>query len=251
MANPQPTVFAPGVKPAIFAPPATAQGNNRTNTAGQLPTTGSRRTSSTISSYCPAGQTIQYPVAGSNFYLRASSSPIQIRPSNDVFDTYTPGTGKLVDESNLFSMIEVYNPNTFPVSYSIFVGFGEFIDRRLIIETDLILPVPKPTYSPTPAVAGPILIPDISGSPFLDANGNNWLALNRLAIYIDNLSASNIDLLNAASTDTNPFPILGTVFPGTTRTFPYSGDYSLLVGASAIEAVVTELYSATVPTIPV
>jgi hypothetical protein len=233
---------------APYVPPAVATTNNRTNTGGQLAGKGGVRVGTTINSYLAPGATSQYPVAGDRFYVRASSAAINIRPTNDSFDQYTPGTGKVVDPSNLFRMIEVMNPSANPVSFSIFVGFGDFIDHRLIIEQDTVSQIQVPVYSPTPPAAGPINIPDLSGGVITDQNGVQWLALSRVAFYVDNLdTVSNLVLQNSDSDGTSQ----GIIFPATTRTFLGAGDFTLKNGSATINAGVQALYSAIVPTFPV
>jgi hypothetical protein len=197
---------------------------------------GAARASQTINGVVASGKTVQFPAAGKSFYLLATSAPIQIRPSNGAWDTYYQGTGLSVDDSNLFPMVEVQNPGTNPVAFSLWVGFGDYIDRRLIVSAGTSMPVWYQTYS-NPPLGGPVSITDLSGGPFQDLNGGAWLAIQRLAFYVDNASNSNVLAQNAAGSH-----VAGIVFPGTTRTFPVSGNFFIPGGSLNIE--VAELYSA-------
>jgi hypothetical protein len=224
-----------------FVPWPVAQTSQRVNGSGKLARVGTGRGSQTIQTTIGAGLTTQFPAAGQSFYLRAASGPLNIRAKGDAFDSYTPGTGSQADPDNLFDLVEVQNPSAFPVAFSLWVGFGNFIDRRLILETGVIFPVTKITYSPTPPVAGPILIPDISGQSFQDQDGNHWVALSRLYFYVDNLdTANNLVVQNFASSGVSA----GIVFPATTRTFVSAGNFSLKNGLAAINAGVQEIYNA-------
>jgi hypothetical protein len=195
----------------------------------------------------PAGQTIPQLIQGSFFYVIAASAGILVRPKGGSFNTYQPGTGYRLPGDQSFSSLEIENPNAFPVSFAMFIGFGEFIDNRLILQQGVQYPVMKVTYSGVPEVAGPIAITDVSGSAFTDQNGKSWLAISRICFYVDNLSTSaNLILQDSASDGNN----CGTIFPATTRTFPVSGNFTLKTGAAPVAACVIEVYNAIAPAIP-
>jgi hypothetical protein len=221
----------------IFVAPPVASGSNRTNTQGDLSATGSNRSSQTINTSLGAGQTVQFPVAGNSFYLRAATAPLQIRPSNAVFDTYTPGTGLRVDEGNQFSLVEVFNPSPNPVGFSLFLGYGGFIDNRLIIETGVIFPVINPN-APTGSFTSPLLVPDLSGQAFVDAAGKKWIALNRIALQVTNVSGSVLNIKDITNTN-----FLAAIPNGTAYCLQASGDFAIVEGSGTVNSTVIEIYN--------
>lgn len=232
---------------------------NRVSTVGAQVQPTPNQLAGSFANTIPANSTIPVSIQGSFFYMQACSAPVQIKAGGSDFEVYAPGTGyKMPDQPQpdgtkipgSFSLIQVRNPNNFPVAFAVFIGFGEYIDNRVILQQGLQFPIMKVTYSGTPAVAGPILIPDISGQAFNDENGVTWLAISRTVLYIDNLSTvSNLTLLNSTSAVINPGNC-GTIFPSTTRTFPVSGGFSLNPGGGPVQACVIEIYNAITPNIP-
>lgn len=225
-----------------FTPWPVAQTSQRVNGSGLLARSAPGRGAQTITTSIGAGQTTQFPAAGQRFYLRAASAPLQIRAKGDAFDTYTPGTGNSADPGNLFDLIEVQNTSPYPISFSLWVGFGNFIDHRLILETGVIFPVVFPTW-PTPNVAALLQIPDLTGQAFQDINGGSWVALSRVALNI-----SNVDLATTATIQEYGSPVVGTgilaVFPQTSISLPIAGNYSLRIGSGNVNCIVSEIYNA-------
>lgn len=226
---------------------------NRTNSSGGQTAPTPNQQGGILAITIPAGGTRPSSIPGCFFYVIAASGPVEIRPSGGDFNTFQPGTGYQLPNGPAgipysFQLLELFNPNTeSPVSVAVFVGFGTFIDNRLILESGVVQPVMKVTYSGVPAVPGPILIEDISGQAFSDQNGIQWLAIQRICFYVDNLNtAGNLIVQNAASDGQN----CGTVFPATVRTFPVSGDFTLDEGGGNVSACVTEIYNAVLPNIP-
>lgn len=218
-----------------------AQGNNRTTSGGYVPITGIARTYSIVNVSIAAGATLALPQTGDNFYFPVLTAPIQARPRGGLFNTFYQGTGAKVDPQNQFAILELYNPNTFPVGISVFVGFGEYIDNRVIISNDSVSNVAFPTYS-SPSTSAIIQIPDKSGTKFTDVNGRNFVALARTAISINNLdNASNLYLEGSPSGT-----ILYAVYPLTSAAIPtLSGNYLATVnGSSMVNGIISEIYSA-------
>jgi hypothetical protein len=204
------------------------------------------KTAQVLSTAISAGGSVPYTIEGESFYMVAASAALNIRPAGGAWNPFVPGTGLKIPGGGMFKFIEVQNPNNYPVSFSLFVGFGEYIDKRLISNSSFYFPTTRICYSPTPPVAGPINIPDLSGGAFYDLNGVQWLALYRIAAYFDNLDLNdNYIIQNAASSGA----IAGTVFPQTTRTLASSGNFSLLNGAGIVNCAVQELYMSIAPTI--
>lgn len=228
----------------IVPPPG--PGNTQSNAQGQVPTTPNQQ-GGILNTVVPAGQTVPYQIQGTFFYNITCSGQFSIRPKGGSFNVYQPGTGYRLPQDQSFALIEIKNDNAFPVALALFIGFGEFIDNRLILEGSIVQPVMRVTYDAAAPAVGPIVINDISGEAFLDQNGVTWLAINRVCIYVDNLStSSNLLLLDAAAGAKS----CGIVFPATTRTFPFSGDFSLKTGSAPVNAGVIELYNAIAPNIP-
>lgn len=243
---------------AIVAP---AAGNSQSSTGAQVQATANQLAGS-IAMSIPANSTLPQSIQGSFFYVQAASAAIEIKAGGSDFNVYAPGTGYRMPKipnpavpgaeiQSSFSLLQIKNPNDFPVAFAIFVGFGDFIDNRLILQQGIIFPVMKVTYAGVPPAIGPIAIDDISGLEFQDQNGTDWLALNRVVFYVDNISnSSNLLLLDENSDATGVSANCGTIFPSTTRTFPVSGDFSLDNGGATIPACVIEIYNAIQPNIP-
>jgi hypothetical protein len=238
-----------------------AAGNAQSSSGAQVQATANQLAGS-IAMSIPANSTLPQSIQGSFFYIQAASAAIEVKVGGSDFNVYAPGTGyrmpKIPNPSvpgaeiqSSFALMQIRNPNDFPVAFAIFVGFGDFIDNRLILQQGIVFPVMKVTYTGVPPAVGPIPIDDISGLEFQDQNGVDWLALNRVCFYVDNNSNSSpLLLLDEDSDVTGASANCGTIFPSTTRTFPVSGDFSLDNGGSTIPACVIEIYNAIAPNIP-
>lgn len=225
-----------------------ATGNNRTNSSG-LPLASLRaRGSQYITNIIPAGTTanpavLPVPAAGTQFYVLFASAPIGIRPSGGIFDTYSQGTGLNLDIENQFNLLEVSNSNPFPIVFQIFVGFDSYIDNRLILANSLTPAVVYPTYS-TASSATDIAINDLSGQAFVDINGKKWYAVQRAAILVFNPDTGVTLFVQAKGAATSSGPAVGVVYPQTSLNLPITGDYAISVGGGAINAIVSEIYTA-------
>ena len=165
----------------MFYPVAT--NSNVTNSQGKALGTLKARSSVFISTSVPANSTLNLPASGTQFYLTAASAPISIRPDTGIGNLYSQGTGMQLDLVNTFSILEITNDNAFAVSFQIFVGFDQFIDKRLYLLDSQQPQVVNPTY-PVPNAANVINIPDLSGQAFTDINGGKWLAVARSSIIV-------------------------------------------------------------------
>lgn len=220
-----------------------ATGSNRTNSSGRSLGTVLSRTSITINNIVPANSILQVPCAGTQFYVVVQTAPISIRPSGGVFNVYEQGTGLQLEEINAFQLLEVKNENAFAVVFSIFVGFDQYIDNRLILTNTGQQLVANPTY-PVVSAAATVAITDLAGSQFTDINGDDWYALSREAIYIFNPDPGVTLLLQLAGSVVSNGPAVAIIYPVTSLRYAASGDYSLSVGGGNINAIVSELYSA-------
>jgi hypothetical protein len=192
-----------------------------------------------------AGDTVPIPQRGTQFYLQISTGTVNIRAragsagAGD-FSLFTQGTG---DKSkNPFDIVEINNPNAFPVVLQIWIGFDDFIDNRLILSNATIPNVTYPTQPDDTATNIPI--PDLSGGPFLDLNGNKWLALFRIAIIISNTSTGTTLLLQKFGSVVANGPAAVIIPAGLVIGHNSSGDFSMSVGGGVIPAIVSEIYQA-------
>lgn len=220
-----------------------AGGSNRTNSSGRSLGTVLSRTSITINNIVPANSILQVPAAGTQFYVIVQTAPVSIRPSGGVFNTYEQGTGLQLEEINAFQLLEVKNENAFPVVFSLFIGFDQYIDNRVIMTNTGVALVARPTY-PIPNSGTAVNINDISGTQFLDVNGNGFYALSREAIYVFNPDAGVTLLLQKTGSAVSNGLAVGIIYPLTSLRYAAAGNYSLSVGGGNINAVVSELYSA-------
>ena len=215
------------------------------NQGGLVASQGLLRTAQIVNTILAAGQTLPLSQAGQGFYLIASNGAVSIRPSNGTFNSYYVGTGAKTDALNSFSMLELRNDNTFSVTLSLWVGFGDYIDNRNVQITDLFYPVVFPTY-PVATAATNLLIPDLSGSAIVDINGQTWLALNRLTLQI-----TNFDTVNAMplKDTTNKVGAILACLPNTSLIIAISGNYRITLGTTALNCLVSETYNCIRPTL--
>ncbi len=229
------------VQPGNPAGVAVASGDNRLNNAGYLAPSGKGRTASIINTIIAPGQNLTFPQAGDNFYFILLTAPILARPSNGVFNSFETGTGYAADPGNYFALVELTNPNAFNVVVSFFIGFGGYIDNRVIIANGFIFNVAKPTF-PVAAGAATAFCQDISGSVFTDINGRSWIALSRQSIVICNLDVSSVVLVTSFVPGPNS---LAAVQPLTSIALPMTGNLAVTINNSApMNAYVSEIYSA-------
>lgn len=225
----------------------TAKGNNRINSSGNFAAVGPLgQTSIIYPCIVPAGETVPVPAAGTVFYVTICTAPIDIRPLNGVFNTYTNGKGLKLQKENAFGALEIRNLNAFAVVVQLFVGFDEFIDNTLILANTGQTVVAYPTY-PQASAAAVVDITDRSGSKFQDINGNYWYALQREAMYIFNPDAGVTLLVQHAATVVANGPAIAVVYPETSLRLNVSGNYRLNTGGGNINAIVSEFYNA-IPT---
>jgi hypothetical protein len=162
------------------------------------------------------------------------------------FNVYSQGTGLVSDPQNYFTKLELWNNTPNPVVFSIFVGFGEFIDRRLIEVGGIIQGVLYSTYDGLTAPANNVVIPDLSGSAFFDSNGKQWLAVQRTALDIFNTdSGQAIILMNSAATRSvaNVTPLSGLSLVN------LSGNFRIKPPVANVNGIVSEVYAAVIPSL--
>jgi hypothetical protein len=196
-----------------------------------------------------AGQTITQPGGGTRAYLLIATAPVNMRArgtlyGTDAYTTYQVGQGisKAGDNAIPFDVVDIQNPNNIPVVISVWIGYSDFIDNRLILANASIPQVVNPTY-PVPGAALAVQIPDLTGGGFVDVNGKPWLALYRVAILVFNLDHADVYFVQKYGAVNAGDPSVGAVQPLTPVRFDFSGDYTIQQ-AAAINAIVSEIYAA-------
>ena len=220
--------------------------NNQPNVGrpGIVPIGKANRGSQIITTIIPANSSIPVLVAGDTFYLTLATAQVSIKPNRGVEANYSAGTG-LKTEDNPFDQLQITNPNANNVIISLFVGFGDYIDNRVILYDPLVKNIVYPTF-PIANAGTNVLIPDRSGSAITDINGTVYLALSRVGIYVSNLELASVYYIRdfAAS-----IGIALGIQPSTSIVYPASGNYSLNNGGSPVNAIVSEIYQAVTPTL--
>lgn len=205
--------------------------------------------SQVITNVVAANGTLPLRVSGSQFYMLTASAAVDIRPmaagSVGFFDTIVTGTGKNFGNVNAFEQLEVKNNNAFAVIFSLFIGWDDYIDKRLIVASNTNPQVIFPTYQ-VPSSAAVVNINDLSGQAFVDINGGKWYAVNRVAIQIFNPDTGVTLLLQKAGSVVGNGPAIGIIYPQTSLRIDASGNYCLQLGGANINAIVSEIYNAVV-----
>jgi hypothetical protein len=217
----------------------TAAPSNRQNNAGQFAPEGQNRSSQIITNVLPAGQIFPVFQPGDAFYLVVATGKLLIKPNTGSENEYVQGTGLRPGNNSIFKQVQLKNPNTFPVVFQLFVGFGDYIDNRLIVNDPNQIQAVYPT-SPLANTSNNIAIPDLSGQAFNDINGVPMLALNRVGIYVSNIDlALTYDLRNNADTATAI-----SIMPITSIVFPANGNFRIKTPSANINGTVSEIYNA-------
>ena len=228
--------------PTILPPPQTS---NRQSSQGSIPTSARNRAARIVNTIVAAGQTVPLYNQGSNFYLIAASAPINIRPRDGAFNSYSTGQGNEFNLDSTFDVLELQNTSAFPITISLYVGWSNFIDHRLIL-AGAVNSIAFPTAG-IPGVLTSIQIPDLSGQAFTDINGQIWLAVQRQYIVISNVDTATIQYLRKLGGAPGD-PAVLAVQPTFSASLPLQGDYSINNGGGVINAVVSEIYNAILPT---
>jgi hypothetical protein len=218
--------------------------NFQTNSQGLPLSTLFGRTSQQITNVVANNKMLSFPCNGNRFMLQASSAKLQIRPRNGsstgAFQEYEAGTGLIIPVENGFDFIDIKNTSGNDAAFTLFVGYDDYIDNRLIVYNPNFKQVVYQTYeNGTPSTD--VSIPDLSGQAFLDLNGGKWYAVQRTAILIFNLSDATTYKVRGA---TAPNKIIGAVYPATTLRIDAAGNFKISDAAN-VDVIVSEIYSAT------
>lgn len=178
---------------------------------------------------------------GTKAYLVICTAAINMRPDGGDFTSFSQGTGIRTEKP--FNLIEIENFNPFPVVISLWIGFDDFLDNRLILANATLQNITYPTQATPTATAIPI--PDLSGSIFKDINGNSWIALFRQAIIVSNLDPATPLLLQKFSAATGSGPaVLSCPAGGLPIAHNSSGDFKITLGGATVNVIVSEIYQA-------
>lgn len=211
---------------------------NQVSRSGQGPASGG--TIRYITDTIAAGTTKPLLIAGTAYYLKISTGPLTItaKPAGVASDLGS-GQGLILGEGQAFAYLQLENKTQNPIGYIIGVGYGNFIDTNLTLFNPSVTPVAYPTQGVANASTD-LAIPDKTGTFFTDANGNGWIALARGAIYISNLDTGVT--YNLLSDDKSKG--LVSIPPQTDIVYSASGNFRMYNGGAAINAFVSEVYSA-------
>ena len=201
------------------------------------------KSSQIVTSIVQAGQPYPIRQTGEAFYLTLASGPLWIQPEGGSLDQYSQGTGKRQDPSLPFKGLQIFNRTSKAIVFQLRDGYGDYIDNRVILANGLVSDVVLPT-SPVANSLNEIDIPDLSSTSILDVNGVAWLAIQRKAIYISNLdtaSAYNLEGLDSHL-------VVITAHPQSALVFPVAGNFRIKLPLSNINAIVSEIYEAVLPT---
>jgi hypothetical protein len=232
----------PGYITNFPAPPAKIMGSTQQPVLDRTQGSGGRIVNLPLA----AGATTRVNNKGTKAYLVVATAGVQMRPIGGQvgvgdFNLYSQGTG--FNAVDVFDTVEFFNSNAIAIVISVWIGFDNFIDNRLILANATLQNIAYPTQ-PTPT-GSPIQIPDLSGGSFLDLNVVKWLPLFRQAIIINNLGTSAV-LLQAYGAATSSGPAVLVAPPGLPIAHNAGGNYAVVGGSNTV--IVSEIYQAILAT---
>lgn len=211
------------------------------------PAIGSDRSSQIVTTILtPVGTPgAKYPIsqAGNNFYLVLATNTVSVKTDKGIENNYTQGTG--LENPSDFKWVEIGNPTPYNIVVSIFVGFGGYIDNRLIVADPLVSSVTVLTYG-VPNALNEVDVIDKTAQAIVDQNGNNFLALSRVAIYVSNLDTGvTYFIWNSAKTGSAL-----AIAPAMNGVYGAGGNFVVAPnGVGLVNALVSEVYMAVRPTV--
>lgn len=192
----------------------------------------------------PAGQTqsIQrIPGAGIRFYIVEADTyeGVLIKTDKTQAEFFTVGTGKEFSEEQFFTAVEIENTTPDPITILIFIGFGDYIDRRTTIvgnRLTSIMPVIEPS---TKLLANASALLANNATIVLPGVPPNSTYLRRKSIEVSNLDLSgNLQILDDGGVN-----VALTVFPSTSIILPVSRSVTVRnVSGTAIALSVSEIW---------
>lgn len=168
---------------------------------------------------------------GESFYVIAATAPFEAKTELTAYKPYRAGTGEKFPEELRFKRLEFRNPNAFDITVMVWVGFGKYIDNRLLVIEGFTEVVARagttiPAYNNNPAN-----IIWLDGAP----NGNR---VQRKAVIVSNPdSQSDLQVVDEAGN------IVATVFYRSSCNLPIAGKVGIRnVNGSAVTASVSEIW---------
>lgn len=172
-------------------------------------------------SAAPGIQSIQrLNATGNKFYIIDCDTDDAISIKTDVtaYEQFTVGTGKdMSAEGKSFTAIEIRNDVANDITFKLFIGYGDYIDKRTTIvgnRLSSILPVIEPKTLPLAIAAT-----TIAGNASIVFNGvaPSIAHLRRKAMVVSNLDANlTLQILDVANN------VVLTIFPSTSIIIPIS-----------------------------
>jgi hypothetical protein len=174
----------------------------------------------------PAGETIHVSAFGETFYFIGLTAPVNVRTDVTSMKPYRQGTGEVFPPELRFRSLDIENPNAGPVQLVLWVGFGEYIDRRTALVDGFTVALGSP-FNNVPAMTARTF----NGVP----SGNQ---LHRKAITVTNLDLANPLLVRDGSAN-----VICAVLPNTSLILPISGPVDIYnATGSSIAAYMGEIW---------
>lgn len=149
------------------------------------------QTSAVYSFIIAAGAEINVLVPGTAFYLYSCPAMLNVRPRGGQYNPYTQGTGLFLRPNEAFPSVDVQNKNAQAIAFSIFVGWGSFIDNRLILSGSAVPVIDRISDLLSSAgSASPVTLASMASVVFLGAVPSS-LYISRKSFQVTNLDSSN------------------------------------------------------------
>lgn len=194
-----------------------------------------------------AGSSIAQNAYGTNAYLFICSALVNMRVrgvkyGTGTYSTFSQATG--IKTKVPFDTVEIQNENAFAVAIQLWVGDDDFIDNRSNLPSSN-PDVPNIVFNGKTSPAS-VLIPDLSGNPFFDNNGLQWIAIQRLKIIICNQDTGGNVIQIQSQTSAAYNDGTGTLIVPALQDIEYTtgGDFSAWSAGGTIIGIISEIYQA-------
>lgn len=122
------------VNPPIPGPAyPVATNGNRTNSQAKFSLSPLGKSSLFITQTLLAGASIPLPCTGTTFYLISATGSLFIQPTGANENAYGAGQGLRLPAENAFSQLQVRNGSGGSVTFTLFVGFDEYLDQTFVL----------------------------------------------------------------------------------------------------------------------
>ena len=202
-----------------------------------FPTDGISRSAQTIIATIAAGDTRQFNVPGNYFYFVENDGTLFVKTDIGASKPYQLGTGEIVPPGSIFRFLELENKTANPIAIELYVGFGEFLDKRLNIVRERPASVQPVAEQNTEYVASATTsIGAGAGVTFTGTPGAGQL--RRKAIVVSNRdTAAQLQVRDASGGPGT------TVFGSTSITLPVSGEIEVFnATGGAISVYMAEIF---------